>query len=142
MHSLSITIKAIFNRFFQLLEQMKNRVTNDQADASRGSEHYSTQLVSQTKRSIAWEKIIQIRHGFWPNIVCVATAGVLESNGIEYTELNQVVLDGTTYLLFADIDNPTDFFIRKLKQKGNTTYITGLDTADEFDAAFLFLTAR
>ena len=142
VHSLAFTTKAFFIRIFQLLGRMRNWVKYKRAGTSRGASRFSMRLISQTKLTIALEFIIRIRQGFWPNIVCIATAGVLEYNGVEYTELNRVVLDETTYLLFADIDNPADFFIRKLKQKGNTTFITGLDTADEFDAAFLYLTAR
>ena len=142
MHSLAFAIKPFFIRIFQLLGSMRNWVKYKRAGTSLGDARFSTRLINQSKLLIAWKYIIQIRQEFWPNIVCIATAGVLEYDGIEYTELNRVVLDETTYLLFADIDNPADFFIRKLKQKGNTTFITGLDTADEFDAAFLYLTAR
>lgn len=57
-------------------------------------------------------------------------------NGIEYTEVDKLIVDDTEYLILSNLDDPKDFCIRKLIVKDNEKYITGLDNDDEFDKVY------
>lgn len=56
---------------------------------------------------------------------------VLE-NGIEYTEVDDLVYNNTKYLLLANIKNAKDSCIRKVLIEENEEYICRLDDKNEF----------
>lgn len=60
---------------------------------------------------------------------------VVEINGIEYSELMQLQIDGNTYVYLADLDNPSNFMVRKLIFEDDGQYLIGLDSKEEFDKA-------
>lgn len=61
---------------------------------------------------------------------------VVLENGIEYTEISRMKLDGNTYVFLSNLDEPSDFCIRKLLVNNNKEEIVGLDDEDEFDKVF------
>lgn len=62
---------------------------------------------------------------------------VITIDGIEYTEVMRLPLDGNIYVYLSDLDNPDNFFIHKLIEEDGKTYIIGLDSKEEFDRALL-----
>ena len=58
---------------------------------------------------------------------------VITLNGIEYTEIHRLENKGNTYVLLSNLDNPTDFCIKKLIYKNGEIYIRGLDNGKEFN---------
>lgn len=60
---------------------------------------------------------------------------VIERDGVEYTEVMRLDLDGNTYLYFSDLDHPENFFINKLEIEDGVEYCNGLDSDEEFDNA-------
>ena len=57
---------------------------------------------------------------------------VLE-NGIEYTELDDLVYNNTRYILLSNIKNAKDSCIRKVLIENNEEYLSRLDSDKEFD---------
>ena len=57
---------------------------------------------------------------------------VLE-NGVEYTEVDEVVYDDTEYVLLTNINNVKDSCIRKRSTLDNEKYLCRLDNDNEFD---------
>ena len=58
---------------------------------------------------------------------------VLE-NGIEYTEVDNLVYNDTKYILLTNAKNVKDSCIRKLEILDNEEYLSRLDNDSEFDA--------
>ena len=57
---------------------------------------------------------------------------VLE-NGIEYTEVDDLVYNNTRYILLSNIKNVKDSCIRKISIENNEEYLCRLDSEREFD---------
>jgi hypothetical protein len=57
-------------------------------------------------------------------------------NGIEYTEIYRLTNDDNKYVFLSNLDNPTDFCIRKLIKQDNEDYIVKLDSREEFNKVF------
>ena len=57
---------------------------------------------------------------------------VLE-NGIEYTEVDDLVYNNTRYILLSNIKNVKDSCIRKISIENNEEYLCRLDNEREFD---------
>ena len=49
----------------------------------------------------------------------------------EYTEIDRVNYNHNTYVILSNLDNPADFFVKKLINEKNNEYIIGLDTNEE-----------
>ena len=58
---------------------------------------------------------------------------VVTLDGVEYTEIHRLENNGNTYVLLSNVDNPTDFCIKKLIQKDSEDYIVGLSSEEEFN---------
>lgn len=56
---------------------------------------------------------------------------VVTLDGTEYTEINRLEKDGNTYVLLSNLDNPTDFCLKKVIKKDGTDYINGLRSEEE-----------
>jgi len=54
-------------------------------------------------------------------------------NGIEYTEVDDLIYNETKYLLLSNIKNVKDSCIRKISVEDNEEYICRLDDDKEFD---------
>lgn len=57
---------------------------------------------------------------------------VLE-NGIEYTEIDNLIYNNTEYLLLSNIRDVKDSCIRKIEVENNDELICRLDDENEFD---------
>lgn len=65
---------------------------------------------------------------------------VILENGVEYTEVDDLVYENTRYILLSNIDNVRDSCIRKIIIDNNLEYISELDNEKEFDVILnLFL---
>ena len=62
---------------------------------------------------------------------------VIEIDGVEYSELMQLPLDGNVYVYLSDLDNPDNFIIHKLIEEDGEEYIVGLESKEEFDKALM-----
>ena len=58
---------------------------------------------------------------------------VVVLDGVEYTEIHRLENKGNTYVLLSNLDNPTDFCIKKLVIKDGEPYIRGLSSEEEFN---------
>ena len=64
---------------------------------------------------------------------------VLE-NGIEYTEVDDLIYNNTRYILLSNVKNVKDSCIRKISIEDNKEYLCRLDNEREFDTILdLFL---
>lgn len=57
---------------------------------------------------------------------------VITINNIEYTEIDKINYNNNTYIFLANIDNPSDYMIRKLTIKNNEEYLSALSSEEEF----------
>jgi len=57
---------------------------------------------------------------------------VVTLNGVEYTEINRLNNKNNTYVVLANLDDPSDFCIKKLITRDGLNYINGLDSEEEF----------
>lgn len=57
---------------------------------------------------------------------------VLE-NGVEYTEVDDLIYNNTKYILLSNIKNVKDSCIRKISIENNEEYLCRLDDDSEFD---------
>lgn len=57
---------------------------------------------------------------------------VLE-NGIEYTEVDDLIYNDTKYILLSNVKNVKDSCIRKLTVENNEEYLSRLDNDNEFE---------
>ncbi len=57
---------------------------------------------------------------------------VITINNIEYTEIDKINYNNNTYIFLANIDNPSDYMIRKLTIKNNEEYLSALSNEEEF----------
>lgn len=57
---------------------------------------------------------------------------VITINNIEYTEIDKINYNNNTYIFLANIDNPSDYMIRKLTIKNNEEYLSALNSEEEF----------
>ena len=57
---------------------------------------------------------------------------VLE-NGIEYTEIDDLIYNNTKYILLSNIKNAKDSCIRKISIENDEEYLCRLDNDNEFD---------
>ena len=65
---------------------------------------------------------------------------VILENGVEYTEVDDLVYENTRYILLSNIGNVRDSCIRKIIIDNNLEYISELDNEKEFDVILnLFL---
>ena len=58
---------------------------------------------------------------------------VVLENGIEYTEVDDLIYENTKYILLSNIDNVRDSCIRKITIDNNLEYNSELDDDKEFD---------
>lgn len=58
---------------------------------------------------------------------------VILENGIEYTEVDDIVYDNVKYILLSNINDVKDSCIRKIIILNNEEYISKLDSDREFD---------
>ena len=58
---------------------------------------------------------------------------VVTFDGVEYAEIHRLENKGNTYVLLSNLDNPTDFCIKKLIRKDGEPYIRGLSSEEEFN---------
>ena len=54
-------------------------------------------------------------------------------NGIEYTEVDNLIYDNVKYVLLSNINNVKDSCIRKISIEDNKEYICRLKDKNEFD---------
>lgn len=57
---------------------------------------------------------------------------VILENGIEYTEIDDLIYNNTRYVLLTNVDNVKDSCIRKIRVDNDKNYISRLDD-NEFD---------
>ena len=58
---------------------------------------------------------------------------VILENGIEYTEVDDIIYNNIRYILLSNIDNVKDSCIRKIVMLDSEEYISKLDSDSEFD---------
>lgn len=58
---------------------------------------------------------------------------VILENGVEYTEVDDLMYENTRYILLSNIDNVKDSCIRKIIVIDDLEYISKLDNEKEFD---------
>ena len=58
---------------------------------------------------------------------------VVLENGVEYTEIDNIVYNNTKYLLLSNAKNVKDSCIRKLEIVNNEEYLSRLDNDNEFE---------
>lgn len=58
---------------------------------------------------------------------------VVLENGIEYTEVDDLIYNNTKYILLSNIKNVKDSCIRKISIEDNEEYLCKLDDEKEFD---------
>jgi hypothetical protein len=54
-------------------------------------------------------------------------------NGVEYTEIDNLVCDNIKYVLLSNINNTKDSCIRKISYENNKEYICRLKDESEFE---------
>ena len=55
---------------------------------------------------------------------------VVLENGIEYTEVDDLIYNNTRYVLLANVDNVKDSCIRKIRINDNVSYISRLSDSE------------
>jgi hypothetical protein len=63
-------------------------------------------------------------------------------NGIEYTEIDRINFNNNCYVVLSNLDDPSDFCIRRLVNDNNQEYIVGLENREEFNNVFLLYKKR
>lgn len=58
---------------------------------------------------------------------------IILENGVEYTEVDNLVYNNTRYVLLSNIKNVKDSCIRKITIKNNLEYVSRLSNDNEFD---------
>lgn len=58
---------------------------------------------------------------------------VVLENGVEYTEVDELVHNNTKYILLSNVKNVKDSCIRKIEIEDNEEYLCRLDDDKEFD---------
>ena len=58
---------------------------------------------------------------------------VVLENGIEYTEVDELVYNNTRYVLLSNVDNIKDSCIRKIEMEDNEEYLCRLENENEFN---------
>lgn len=58
---------------------------------------------------------------------------VVLENGVEYTEVDELVHNNTKYILLSNVKNVKDSCIRKIEVEDNEEYLCRLDDDKEFD---------
>ncbi|MBQ9011047.1 MAG: hypothetical protein IJ093_00145 [Bacilli bacterium] len=56
-------------------------------------------------------------------------------NNLDYSILDEISLNSDTYVYLANIEDETDFCIRKVKIEAGEKFLVGLDNDQEFDKA-------
>ena len=51
--------------------------------------------------------------------------------------IKELEKDGSTYVYLANMEDPEDFCIRKVKIENEKKYLTGLDSDEEFELVML-----
>ena len=65
---------------------------------------------------------------------------VVLENGIEYTEVDDIIYNNTRYILLSNVNNVKDSCIRKISVQENSEYLCRLDSEREFNTILdLFL---
>lgn len=65
---------------------------------------------------------------------------VVLENGIEYTEVDDLIYNDTRYILLANVKNVKDSCIRKISKHDNKEFLACLENDKEFDTILgLFL---
>ena len=54
-------------------------------------------------------------------------------NGVEYTEVDNLIYNNTKYILLSNVKNVKDSCIRKISIENNEEYLCRLDNENEFD---------
>ncbi len=62
---------------------------------------------------------------------------IMLDDGIEYYIIKEEVINGTTYTLFANVNDNTDICFRKTITFDNEEYYVGLDNDNEFDLVMM-----
>lgn len=60
---------------------------------------------------------------------------VITIDGVEYTELAQIPLDGEVYVYLSDLENPTDTLIQRLTVEDGEEYLNPLRSREEYQRA-------
>ena len=60
---------------------------------------------------------------------------IIQLNNKEYALINEININGITYMHFSNTSNSKDFCIRKVVIKDGEEVITNLDNREEFDTA-------
>jgi len=55
-------------------------------------------------------------------------------NGIEYTEIDRINFNNNCYVVLSNLDDPSDFCIRRLVNDNNQECIVGLENREEFNS--------
>jgi len=58
---------------------------------------------------------------------------VILENGIEYTEVDDLIYNNIRYVLLSNVKNVKDSCIRKISIKEDEEFLSGLDNEEEFD---------
>ena len=65
---------------------------------------------------------------------------IILENGVEYTEIDDLIYNNIRYILLSNINNVMDSCIRKIEIKNDKEYLFKLDNDNEFDVVLnLFL---
>lgn len=58
---------------------------------------------------------------------------VVLENGVEYTEVDELMYKSTRYVLLCNVKNAKDSCIRKIEVENNEEYFCRLDSENEFN---------
>jgi len=58
---------------------------------------------------------------------------IILENGVEYTEVDDLIYNNTKYILLSNVKNVKDSCIRKISIQDNEEYLSRLDDEKEFD---------
>lgn len=58
-------------------------------------------------------------------------------DGVEYNVVDEIVNDNITYVYLANINDESDFCVRKIDNSVDSEMLLGLDSDNEFDKAII-----
>ena len=67
---------------------------------------------------------------------------VVTLDGVEYTEIYRLDNNGNTYVVLSNLDNPTDFCIKKIIKDKDEPYIVGLSSEEEFNEVLRLIESK
>lgn len=61
-------------------------------------------------------------------------------DNIRYVIIKEMVINNQKYVYLSNIDDPSDFFIKKIKVINDKEILTGIDSDEEFELVLLTFT--